>query len=145
MGVDNTILGLTSEFRYTFKGVIESESDPPISGNYTGYFFYKTNVPRRIYEKDLVMDFSPFEGKFQMVGRGTNEFGKYTLVGIFDPETKDLTCTKEYQSQQTKKKVKRVIPKPKPKVKPVVVKEEKVIQHCLTLLQHLMVCMVWKY
>ena len=161
MGIDDTILGLTSDFRYTFKGPIDSNNTDPLSGNYTGYFFYKTNVPRRIYERDLIMDFTPLEGKFQMVGKGSNEFGTFTLMGMYDPVTKDLTCTKEYQSPAVvkKKSVSKakqssdVKPKPKPKSKSkskmgidsIAVKEESagdVIRSCLTILQHLMVLLL---
>lgn len=143
MGIDDTILGLTSEFRYTFKGSIESDASPPLSGAYTGYFFYKTNVPRRVYEKDLTLEFTPLEGRFQMFGKGQNEFGYYILNGIFDPGTKDLTCTKEYQPvPQNKKKVKKTAKPSKPKPKQVTVKEEKSTDEmtsCLAILQHLIV------
>ena len=96
MGVDNTILGQTSEFKYTMKARDPENESFPASGVYSGYFFYKTNVPRRVYERDLLLDFTPFEGRFQVVGKGTNEFGSFTVVGMFDPSTKDLTCVKEY-------------------------------------------------
>ena len=152
MGIDNTILGLTSEFRYTYKGPIDADATAPLSGNYTGYFFYKTNVPRRIYEKDMTLDFTVVDEKFQMVGKGTNEFGDFTLVGLFDPSSKDLTCTKEYQASfQTKKKAKKVAakpkskPKPKPKTSNENEKEENTnddLSSCMTILQHLMVCFI---
>ena len=96
MGVDNTILGQTSEFKYTMKALDPENESFPASGVYSGYFFYKTNVPRRVYERDLLLDFTPFGERFQVVGKGTNEFGAFTVMGVFDPSTKDLTCIKEH-------------------------------------------------
>lgn len=96
MGVDNTILGQTSEFKYSLKTLDPDNETFPVSGVYSGYFFYKTNIPRRVYERDLLLDFTPFEQRYQVVGKGTNEFGEFTIMGVFDPATKDLTCIKEW-------------------------------------------------
>ena len=94
MGIDNTILSAPSEFRYTMK-TSSMETTVPQSGKYSGYFLYKTDIPKRVYERDLSLDFSPFGTKFQLVGNGTNEYGSFSLIGVFDPTSKDLTCVKE--------------------------------------------------
>lgn len=129
MGVDNTILGQTSEFKYTMKALDPENESFPASGVYSGYFFYKTNVPRRVYERDLLLDFTPFGERFQVVGKGTNEFGTFTVMGVFDPSTKDLTCIKEHSrrlglisrykpKQPAKRKPKRQPAKPRVKKEP---------------------------
>ena len=95
MGSGVSIFGMTSEFRYSAPIPRESDKSQPYSGFYNGYFVFKAEIPKRVYERNVKLEFTAMEGQYQVIGVGTNEFGSFTLVGTYNPETKELTCTKE--------------------------------------------------
>ena len=95
MGYDKTLLGTTCDFHYTLKSGIQTSGVDPVSGDYTGYFVIKTDMQKRVYERNLSLVFAKEDRVFNVSGKGANEFGEFTLKGVYDPATKDMTCTKE--------------------------------------------------
>lgn len=97
MGYNDSIFGMTSEFRYSAH--IPKDADPtqPWTGDYNGYFVLKGEITKRVHERNVHFDFLPIEQGFQIVGRGSNEFGQFTLVGTLNSTTKEMTCVKEYE------------------------------------------------
>lgn len=95
MGYDKTLLGTTCDFHYTLKPGVQISGVDPVSGDYTGYFVVKTDMQKRVYERNLSLVFAKDGKVFKVSGKGTNEFGEFTLKGVYDPATKDLTCIKE--------------------------------------------------
>lgn len=81
--------------RYSAPIPPESDKSQPYSGYYNGYFGFKAEIPKRVYERNVKLEFTALEGRYQVIGVGTNEFGSFTLLGTYNPETKELNCTKE--------------------------------------------------
>ena len=52
-------------------------------------------MQKRVYERNLSLVFAKDGKVFKVSGKGANEFGEFTLKGVYDPATKDLTCIKE--------------------------------------------------
>ena len=95
MGFNNNIFGITSEFRYSAHIPKDVDPSQPWTGSYSGYFVLKGEITKRVYERNVHFDFSPIEQGYQVIGRGTNEFGVFTLLGTLNMETREMTCTKE--------------------------------------------------
>lgn len=67
----------------------------PILATIMDTFGFKAEIPKRVYERNVKLEFTALEGRYQVIGVGTNEFGSFTLLGTYNPETKELNCTKE--------------------------------------------------
>lgn len=159
MGYGTSISGTTSDFRYSAPIPPESDKSQPYSGFYNGYFVFRAEIPKRIHERNVKLEFTVMEKGYQVIGVGTNEFGSFTLLGSYNPETKELSCIKEWGCERrmtsryepvtspSKKRVKKLPPvksksakkpaSPKPQVKKE--PKESNLQQCLTILTHLMV------
>lgn len=95
MGCDGSILGSTCDFQYSIKLSKQEDSTEPVSGLYSGYFVVKTDIQKRVYERNLSLNFVKDGDVYNVSGKGTNEFGDFLLFGVYSPSSKDLTCTKE--------------------------------------------------
>lgn len=95
MGCDGSILGSTCDFQYSLKLVKPENSTEPVSGLYSGYFVLKTDIQKRVYERNVSLNFVKDDNVYNVSGQGTNEIGDFLLFGVYNPSTKDLTCTKE--------------------------------------------------
>lgn len=95
MGCDGSILGSTCDFQYSTRLSTTEDSIEPVSGVYTGYFVVKTDIQKRVYERNLTLNFVRDGDTYSVSGQGTNEFGDFLLFGVYSPSSKDLTCTKE--------------------------------------------------
>ena len=95
MGCDGSILGSTCDFQYSIKLSKQEDSIEPVSGLYSGYFVVKTDIQKRVYERNLSINFVKEGDVYKVSGKGTNEFGDFLLFGVYSPSSKDLTCTKE--------------------------------------------------
>lgn len=105
MSIDGKISGDTSEFSYQIPCKDATESALiPISGIYQGYFWMKYKPPQKIVEPKMQLSFTKSDGKFTVSGTGSNRLGVYSLRGIYDPVTQELSCYKEYHQHPIKTK-----------------------------------------
>ena len=77
--------GLCNRFEYEHKSSVPSQQFP-ISGRYSGWFHLTQNGKRdTINEKDITLKFvKNSEGYYNVEGKGSNVFGKYTITGVLD-------------------------------------------------------------
>ncbi len=128
MGLDKILadpenkLGLCSDFEYEHKGESSSgESSAaafPPSGTYTGSFMINNaGVKTKVEEQDVVLNFvENSEGYYNVEGKGSNSFGKYTISGTLSTEGV-ITIYRHYPllvAQPTKVKKKESVPQVKP-------------------------------
>ncbi|KAL7442541.1 hypothetical protein ACHAXM_008437 [Skeletonema potamos] len=131
MGLDKILadpenkLGLCSDFEYEHK--MESSSGEssaaaaaafPPSGTYSGSFMINNaGVMTKVEEQDVVLNFvENSEGYYNVKGKGSNSFGKYTISGTLTKE-KVITIYRHYPLlvvQPTKVKKKESVPQAKP-------------------------------
>ena len=64
MGSGDSIFGTTSEFRYSAPIPPESDKSQPYSGYYNGYFGFKAEIPKRVYERNVKLEFTALEGRY---------------------------------------------------------------------------------
>ena len=105
MSIDGKISGDTSEFSYHIPCPLSKEvSLVPISGVYQGYFWMKYKPPQKIVESKMQLVFTENGKEFIVSGTGSNRLGSYDLHGVYDPETQELSCYKEYHHHASKTK-----------------------------------------
>mmetsp|Transcript_6747 Transcript_6747/g.8542 ORF Transcript_6747/g.8542 Transcript_6747/m.8542 type:complete len:1363 (+) Transcript_6747:234-4322(+) len=79
--------GLCNRFEYEHKGSAQTDLFP-ISGRYTGYFIFsaeQNESSQRIPERDVTLKFKKNNaGYYNIEGKGSNAFGKYTITGTLD-------------------------------------------------------------
>ena len=130
MGLDKILadpenkLGLCSEFEYGHKiessdETSSSEVKVPKTGTYTGSFMINNaGVKTKVEEKDVMLRFvENNEGFYNVEGKGSNSFGKYTISGTLSKEGV-ITIYRHYPAlavaQPTKSKKKELAPQEKP-------------------------------
>jgi len=130
MGLDKILadpenkLGLCSDFEYEHK--TESSSDEttpatatfPPSGTYVGSFtINNAGVKTKVEEQDVLLNFvENSEGFYNVEGKGSNSFGKYTISGTLSTE-RVITIYRHYPAlvaQPTKSNKKESVPQVKP-------------------------------
>ncbi len=79
--------GFCNEFEYEHRGSGQTDIFP-ISGRYTGWFNYTEDGKKTRYtERDVVLKFKKNNaGYYNVEGKGTNMFGKYSISGTLDKE-----------------------------------------------------------
>lgn len=81
----------------------------PLSGRYTGFIYMSDHLGQRTKtpEQDVFLKFiMNSEGYYNVEGRGSNVFGKYSITGILQDST--LTMTRIYQAMKEKSSKKSV-------------------------------------
>lgn len=104
MSINGKISGDTSEFSYHIPCTASDVSLIPISGVYQGFFWMKYKPPQKIVETKVQLMFTKGDHEVTVTGSGTNRLGSYSLHGVYNPETQELSCTKEYHHPPVKTK-----------------------------------------
>ena len=95
MGIDGTIRGGNSDFRFVMKLPEDSQShEGPQDGVYNGYFWMRTNPPQRISENNVQLSFIQDGEKYIVKGEGQNRLGPFDLIGTYDTKTSKMLCEK---------------------------------------------------
>jgi len=84
--------GACNEFLYEHKSIAEKCDTFPLSGRYTGWFDLtgEGGAKSRISEKDVSLKFRPNNANgYNVEGKGSNVFGKYSITGTLEPESDD--------------------------------------------------------
>jgi len=84
---DNS-LGLCNKFEYEHKSTVPTDSFP-LSGKYMGWFnlTLENGSRTRIVERDVLLKFRINNaGYFNIEGKGSNVFGKYTITGTLNQD-----------------------------------------------------------
>ncbi len=84
----NNERGLCNQFEYEYRGTVATDAFP-ISGKYTGWFNLTIDdgTRTRIPERDVTLKFKKNnKGFYNVEGRGSNMFGKYSITGTLDNE-----------------------------------------------------------
>jgi len=133
MGLDKiladpeNILGLCSDFEYEHKTESSSSDETkasvpatafPPSGTYVGSFtINNAGVKTKVEEQDVLLNFvENSEGFYNVEGKGSNSFGKYTISGTLSKE-RVITIYRHYPAlavQPTKSNKKESVPQVKP-------------------------------
>ena len=98
--------GLCNQFEYEYRGT-NPTSAFPISGKYTGWFNLtgEDGTRNRIPERDVTLKFKKnSEGFWNVEGKGSNMFGKYTISGTLDRD-RIITIFRHFQPVKVKKAV----------------------------------------
>jgi len=97
--------GFCNEFEYEHRGSGQTDVFP-ISGRYTGWFnFTEDGKKTRITERDVVLKFKKNNaGYYNVEGKGTNMFGKYSISGTLDKEN-TITLFRHFAPIKAKKTV----------------------------------------
>lgn len=98
--------GFCNEFEYEHKSSSVGTDIFPISGRYTGWFNFTEDGSTKPYtEKDVVLKFKKNNGGFYNVeGKGTNMFGKYTISGTLNKDN-GITLFRHFMPVKSKKAV----------------------------------------
>ncbi len=92
--------GLCNPFEYVKKSTTDK------SGKYAGWFHLTTDdgTKTKVNEKDVLLKFKKNNaGYFNVEGRGSNAFGKYSISGTHQPSTGDITLFRHFQTRKPKK------------------------------------------
>ena len=92
--------GLCNPFEYVKKSTTDK------SGKYAGWFHLTTDdgTKTKVNEKDVLLKFKKNNaGYFNVEGRGSNAFGKYSISGTHQPSTGDITLFRHFQIRKPKK------------------------------------------
>ena len=116
---------LTNPFEY--KHITSSKSPGasfqwPVSGRYVGWFLLNTaeGMKTRVSEKDTLLKFKPNnQGNWNVDGRGSNGFGKYTITGVLERSTRTITIFRHFQPIKPKSKISSAPPAPAPAPEPL--------------------------
>jgi hypothetical protein len=95
--------GTTNKFEYEYRGTVATETFP-ISGKYTGWFnlTMEDSSRTRIVERDVNFKFKKNnQGFYNVEGKGSNMFGKYTITGTLDNDNM-ITIFKHFEPAKVK-------------------------------------------
>jgi hypothetical protein len=95
--------GTTNKFEYEYRGTVATETFP-ISGKYTGWFnlTMEDSSRTRIVERDVNIKFKKNnQGYYNVEGKGSNMFGKYTISGTLDNDNM-ITIFKHFEPAKVK-------------------------------------------
>lgn len=112
----NNEKGLCNPFDYEHKSIDEKNESFPLSGRYTGFFLItnEDGTRTRIAERDVFLKFkhNSNAGGYNVEGKGSNIFGKYTISGAMEPTTSEkgtvylITIFRHFQPRKVKKEKK---------------------------------------
>ncbi|KAL7439950.1 hypothetical protein ACHAXM_012135 [Skeletonema potamos] len=111
MGLDviladpNNSKGECNKFEYEHKCSGDSTVFP-LSGRYTGWFYVAidANNKTKVAERDVVLKFRENnKGYYNLEGKGSNHYGKYTITGTLDNEGV-ITIFRHFQAPKIKTK-----------------------------------------
>lgn len=100
-----------NRFEYEHKSSVPSTSAFPVSGRYSGWFDLSNDdgTRTRINERDVTLKFRKNSvGFYNVEGKGSNVFGKYSITGTLEGET--ITIFRHFQPRKLKNKTDGVAP-----------------------------------
>jgi hypothetical protein len=100
----NNTRGISNRFEYEHKSSVPSK-EFPVSGRYSGWFDLSNEdgSRTRINERDVYLRFRPNNaGYYNVEGKGSNVFGKYTITGTLNEEN-IITIFRHFQPRKIKK------------------------------------------
>ena len=98
------VRGLCNRFEYEHKSTLPNDRFP-VSGRYSGWFDLSNpdGTRTRITEKDVTLKFRKnSEGFYNVEGRGSNAFGKYSITGSLTNDNV-ITIFRHFQQRKAKK------------------------------------------
>lgn len=101
------VRGMCNKFEYEHKSTLPNDRFP-VSGRYSGYFELTNpdNVKSQIKDQDVTLKFRKNnEGYYNVEGRGSNAFGKYSITGTMTNDNV-ITIFRHFQLPKKQKKIK---------------------------------------
>lgn len=95
------IPGQTSEFEIKLVKADDNSTEFPFSGKYQGWFNLKQPLPLKgslkIDDKEINLTFTKnVDGNFDIVGNGSNKFGRFTLNGSLSVDGNNVQMYRQY-------------------------------------------------